>query len=273
MPGFQVTVMGVVVEGLPRITVHPGLVGVIDDGEGMGVLRGYPGGRGRWRSVAIGVPRGNAMCAFALSGQAIQVIRQPGPPSLRIGFVQNIVRGKRIASYVPPTNAPRTPPPVFRIERDGRGVGAGLLDCGTAAPPWFQGESESTPPKPPTPPARPPAPAVVHAFDNPRWSIPLSLSVPGRGDGVLAQVEMEDTFRLFAVVSDGRSYYPFAWIEWGTDITFTVNPGQQLRPGEVPAGSWTGRKVWADARWQTTTATRPIVTGLRANQVLVDELV
>jgi hypothetical protein len=77
-------------------------------------------------------------------------------------------------------------------------------------------------------PGPPPAPSVVQAFDNPRWSIPLSLSPPNGPAGTLKRVEMADHFRLYVVAFDGTTYHAVAWIEWGTEITFTVAPGRRL---------------------------------------------
>src|SRR5687767_13429938 len=143
MAGHETTVMGVVVEGLPHIVPHPERVELMDDGEGFGLLQGFPGGRGRWRSVCIGAARGSAMCEFSLSGRPVRVIRPPGPPTLKLGFVQNIISAKRIAMYSVPSAAPVMLPAVFNIFRDPLAIGTGLLDCGTADPPWFQGKSAS----------------------------------------------------------------------------------------------------------------------------------
>jgi hypothetical protein len=120
---------------------------------------------------------------------------------------------------------------------------------------------------------------VVNAFDNPRWSIPLALTVNGRA-GMLKSVVIADTFRLYAVASDNKPhnqdhrgrFYPVACIEWGTEITFTVEPGQTLLPRQAPRGTWNGRKVWADKVWNAVVGTIPKTDGDRVNDVLVDEL-
>src|SRR5262245_36576943 len=270
MAGYHATVLGLDVEGLPRLAVRPDAVVVIDDGEGFNVLQGFPGGRGRWRSICVGAPRGSAMCEFALSARPLKLVKPPGPPTLTVGFVQNLLSTKRIASYCQPSQAPIMLPTLFSVHRDSSAVGGGLLDCGTSAPPWFQGQSASF--RMPLAPGAPVPPSMVNAFDNPRWSIPLSLSLPNGPTGDLKRMEMADHFRLYAVACDGRRYYPIAHTEWGTDITLTINPGQTFQPGQLPTNSLTGRKVWADAQWQTMGHTQPIVTGQQANQVLVDRL-
>ena len=262
MPGYEATVIGLLVEALPKIMPQPESVQITDLGEGSEVLHGFRDGRGRWRSICIGAPRGEAMCTFSLSCRPVRMVKPPGPPSLKIGFVQNLIGARRIATYGQPNSAR----PLFAVLRDASGIGNGVLDCGNDAPPWFQGKFA-----PFTPPGSQHPPAVLHAFDNPRWSIPLALDVPDKGQGVLKTVEMNDVFRLYAVASDGKNYWPIASVDWGTEITFRPNPGP-VPTGRAPSGSWTGRKVWAN-RWQRPVPPAPIVTGQTANKLLQNKLV
>ncbi len=284
MPGHEVTVQGVVVLLLPNIRPRPSNVAVRDDGTARGMLDGFPGGSGTWKYICIGAERGEAMCDFALSGQCVRTAGVPTAAvmtggTLKIGFVQNLVSTRRIASYFDPSAPHAAAPPSFRIVRDGNRVGNGLLDCGAGAPPWFQATRETVPPLLP-PRARVPTragtPVVTRAFDNPRWSIPLSLALPGGRNVELKQVVLEDRFRLFAMVFDGSTYYPGACIEWGTDIVISARTGESLKAGSIhpDATSGRGRKtVWADAHWRPIGTTHPTLNGPTANNILRDKLV
>ena len=261
--------MGLTVEALPRLAARPGNVSMMDDGEGIGLLQGLPpNGRGKWRSVSIGAPRGSSLCEFALSARPLSLKRQPGPPSLKVGFVQTLLSTRRIATYTPSLGG-QGGAVLFGVTRNSTLVGNGLLDCGDSAPPWFQGRTVSFT----MPFSGTAAPQVVNAFDNPRWSIPLLLTVPKRGTGWLAKIELSDHFRLYAVVSDGKHYTAAACTEWGTDLTFIPHPGQALPLGVAPRGAINGRKVWADMGWSSNITIQPIVAGRRANQILVDTLI
>jgi hypothetical protein len=262
----------------PRITPVIPNVQIRYEGKGFGRMDGLPGGQGQWESLVFGAPRGEAMCRFEFHATAVPVAAAPGKPpvvparKIEVGFIQNILSAEREATYSRPSGAPIVTPAIFRVIRDGTLVGAGLLDCGTTAPPWFQGTVEDMHIRMQGPPDPNSNHASVHAHDNPRWTLPIELSTQLHGAGTLKHVKIKDTFQLYAVAREGTNYFPIASIKWGTDIEFTVTPGPRTE-GQAPAGELTGRLVWTDPAWSSPVIHRPITTDPRVNEVLTDRFV
>ena len=263
---------------VPRITPQIANVQIRYEGAAFGRMEGFPGGQGKWESVCFGAPRGEAMCNFEFHATAVPLAAAPGmrpvvpARKLVVGFIQNILSAEREAIYSRPSGAPIVTPAVFKVIRDGSKVGTGLLDCGANAPPWFQGTTEDMHINMQAPRDPRSNHASVSAYDNPRWTIPIELSTQRDGDGTLKHVKIKDKFRLYAVASDGVAYFPIASIHWGTEIEFAVTPGMRTA-GQAPAGSLTGRLVWADAMWTTAVGQTPISTGQRVNELLIDRFV
>jgi len=258
MTGFRTNVMGLEVLALPRLVTRVERLEVEDAGTADETLDGFPGGRGRWASICIGGRNREKLCDFAASVQVVAMPRPPGPPTLKVGFIQVLLRTHRVAKYRA-TGARPGAPPLCTVSRDANRVGVGLLDCGTDAPPWF-GASVEDVPRPALGGALPAPPVSINAGDNPRWTIPAALPTQ-RGAAELDAVEMRDHFRLFVVAFDGRAYHPIAQTEWGTDIRYVPTAGRPT------AGALSGRKVWSDGAW-TGTCQGLITTGSTANKLL-----
>lgn len=272
---FKATVKNYEITIVPKIKPQTTNVQIRYEGAAFGRMEGFPGGQGKWESVCFGAPRGEAMCSFEFHATAVPVAAtpgvRPGVPArkLVVGFIQNILSAEREAIYSRPSGAPIVTPAVFRVIRDGSRVGTGLLDCGANAPPWFQGTTQDVNINMQAP--RDPRfnHASVSAYDNPRWTIPIELSTQQGGTGTLKHVTIKDKFRLYAVASDGPGYFPIASIQWGTEIEFAVTPGMRTAD-QAPAGSLTGRLVWAEAMWTSAVGQSPICTGPRVNELLID---
>jgi hypothetical protein len=194
----------------------------------------------RCRTIMIGAARPNHMVEFR--GSFARNFGGPGA-AVEVGFVQNLLSSTRIADY----QGGR------RLWRDGSPVGAGLLDCGANAHPWFQGNSMRL--FPPTAGAQHGMPAVVSCGDNPRWTVPLTLE-----GSPLTRVVLKNNFRLFAVAKVNNSFVPICCTNWATDITWE------------PQGI-TRRAVTKDPTWMQPTPAHPVITaGQTANAILVDQI-
>ena len=201
------------------------------------------------RTMMIGVPRPGNMAEFRGS-----FARNAGGGAVKVGFIQNLLSSTRVAEYG--GGAQR-----LQLWRDGSAIGGGLLDCGTTAPPWFQGQTARLLPPARGQPHGPPS--KVECGDNPRWTIPLTLDVaemPGHALP-LTRVTLQNRFRLFAVaaVNDG-TYVPICRTEWATDIQWDQAAGLRAQVTKHP--------TWA----AVTSADRVISSGGTANAVLVDRI-
>jgi hypothetical protein len=264
---FTVDVFGLQVEVEPELTAYPQDVEVRPHpglGQGMFTTR-HGMFRADFPRITVGADPGDGvMASFALSARALGLRGpRPGPSRLKVGFIQNVLSTHRLATYVDPQF--RSLSPVFTMSRNAALVGAGLLDCGNDDPPWFGGKStfmvlatDSAVP-----------PAKVAASDNPRWTIPVSLAVPNKPyNGALRTVELNDHFGLHVALYDGVNYISAAYIEWGTDVLFTVAD----YAGNQPRGFMNGRCVWKDPQWRQGVGIQSTDTTRRANRLLVDIL-
>jgi hypothetical protein len=273
MAGYSIIVMGVEVEVQPRIVKRPERVIIEDAESGYARIDGY-GAMRKWDNIRIQGINGQMMCEFVVAAQAKSMVKPPGPPILRVGFIQIILSTLRVAVY-------RDPQPPYaeigRISRPSERVPVGgLLDCGTKGPPWLEGKNENL--TRPIPGANRPAPPMsMRGGDNPRWIFPVSVPFPGAPEktALLSSVTMQDRFRLFVVAHDGKSYHPVAQTEWGTDFCYRVFPGAGVGAGpagKVPWGSMTRKELIGDEKWSPncTGLTMEIINGRTANQLLID---
>lgn len=238
--GYYANVPGGQIQCQPRLTVNPGTVtSELDAFEGMMRVGSE---MVRCRSRAIGVPRPGYMATFRAS-----FARNFGGSQVDVGFIQTLLSGTRVAIY-------GTGPARKKLWRNPTPIGQGLLDCGTNNPPWFQGKCERLLPPTPGSASRP---AMVDCGDNPRWSVPETISgLP------LVSVELKNNFVLFAVAKLNGNYYPICRARWETDITWQS-------PNMLNA------QVTNSQGWGPPTPEDPLITvvGSRtANQVLVDEI-
>jgi len=263
MPAYRTIIRGLEIEVSPTFHARPEQVQVTFDAtEAPGNMKGLPKVQ-KWQVVSIGAPRGETMCRFTVTARPIRLVTPPGPSALTVGFVQNVMKTSRLATYV--ESSLQSLATIFTVSRPSDKVGNGLRDGGSEGRPWYGDKSE--PLRRLDMPALPYVDAVVEASDNARWDVPFKLEV-GTSVALARQVELSAEFLLYAVVlhEEQRQYHAVASLRWGTDVLFMNNETT------MPTGTFLGRRVWADPQWSSPVSTQPNLRGETANKILVNEL-